>query len=108
MSSPVLLIYCTCPADGTAERLAEALVTSGTAACVSIGPIQRSVYRWLDELEISEEVLLMIKTTETAYPSLESAIGAMHPYEVPEIIAVPVTHGLPGYLEWVIECTKKP
>lgn len=105
MSDPVLLVLCTCPADGTAERLAEALVTSGNAACVSIGPQQRSIYRWLDELEASDEVLLMIKTTEPAYPSLESEIEAMHPYDVPEIIAVPVTRGLPGYLEWVRECT---
>lgn len=105
MSDRVLLVLCTCPADGTAERLAEALVSHGCAACVNIGAPVRSVYRWLGELETDEEILLLIKTTESAYPSLQTTLEAMHPYEVPEIIAVPVTHGLSGYLEWVRECT---
>ena len=107
MSDPVLLVLCTCPADGTAERLAQALVTSGNAACVNIGPQIHSVYQWLGELQGSDEVLLLIKTTESTYPSLESELAAMHPYDVPEIIAVPVTKGLTGYLEWVRECTDK-
>ena len=105
MSDPILLVLCTCPADGTAERLAEALVSNECAACVNIVPPLRSIYRWQGELENSEEVLLLIKTTESGYPSLQSTLEAMHPYEVPEIIAVPVSHGLSGYLDWVRECT---
>ncbi len=105
MPDPILLVFCTCPDDGTAERLAEALVTNGNAACVNIGPALSSVYSWLGELTVSDEVLMLIKTAESAYPGLESALQELHPYDVPEILAVPVTRGLPGYLEWVRECT---
>ena len=106
MSATVLLVFCACPDDGSAERLADLLVTHGLAACVNIGPPLTSVYRWQGSMERSQERLLTIKTTAAAYPALERALREQHPYDLPEIIAVPVTRGLPGYLEWVKECTK--
>lgn len=106
MSDAVLLVFSTCPDDGSAERLAEQLVQQGLAACVNIGPPVISVYRWKDNIERATERPIALKTTAAAYPALEQALRTRHPYEVPEIIAVPVNCGLPAYLEWVKECTK--
>jgi periplasmic divalent cation tolerance protein len=108
MSDPLLIVFCTCPANGTAERLAEGLVSGGYAACVNIVPKLRSIYPWMGELQNDEEDLMLIKTSQSAYDSLESALVDLHPYEVPEIIAVSISKGLTGYLEWVRECTSKP
>ncbi|HEX21958.1 MAG TPA: divalent-cation tolerance protein CutA [Chromatiales bacterium] len=98
-----LLIYCTCPDQGSAQSIANTLVDKGLAACVNILPGVYSVYRWEGKRENAQEHLLTIKTLHSAYETLEQAIVEMHPYELPEIIAVPITHGLAGYLAWIDE-----
>ncbi len=96
----VLLVWCTCPADA-AGRLAEALVGERLAACVNrIGPVQ-STYTWQGAVETADETLLAIKTTAARYPALQARLRELHPYELPEIIATPVSNGLPDYLAWV-------
>ena len=106
MSTATLLILCTVPDRETALRLAGHLVDHGLAACVNITQPVTSVYRWQGQRESAEELLLLIKSTQQQYHALEAAILTLHPYELPEIIAVPVTQGLPGYLDWVEQCTK--
>lgn len=101
-----LLVFTNLPDRAAAERLAETLVAKRLAACVSILAPCRSVYRWKDGLQQDEEHPLLIKTTEERYQALEAAIRAGHPYELPEIIAVPIERGLPGYLAWVGAETK--
>ena len=101
MQVNALICFCTCPDTDTAERLAEALVEERLAACVNILPGLRSVYRWQAEVERADETLLLIKTTAGRYADLEAAVRAQHPYEVPEIIALPVVQGLPDYLAWL-------
>ena len=96
-----LLILTKLPDQASAHQLATELVTQRLAACVSIGAPCLSVYRWQGEIEQAQEVGLQIKTTTTRYAALEAAIRARHPYELPEIIAVPIAHGLPEYLAWV-------
>lgn len=96
-----LLVFTNLPDRAAAEKLAEALVEQRVAACVNIlGPC-RSVYRWKDTLQKEDEHLMLIKTTSERYATLENAIRAAHPYELPEIVAVPIERGLPAYLEWV-------
>ena len=98
----VLLVLCTCPPEA-AERLASALVEEQLAACVNVLPGIQSVYRWQGALERSAETLLLAKTTAERYPALETRLRELHPYDLPEIIALPVERGLPGYLAWVSE-----
>ena len=106
MQTAALLILCTVPDREVALRLAEHLVERGLAACVNISQPVTSVYRWQGQTESATELLLLIKTTQQQYAALETAILSLHPYELPEIIAVPVSQGLPGYLDWVEQCTK--
>ena len=101
-----LLVFTNLPDRAVAEKLADALVGGGLAACVNILSPCRSVYRWKGELQHDEEFPLLIKTTRERYAALEQAIRAGHPYELPEIIAVPVERGLPAYLDWVAEQTR--
>ena len=96
-----LLAFTNLPDRAAAERLAEALVEQRLAACVNILAPCRSVYRWKGAVQRDEEHPLLIKTTEERYPALEAAIRAAHPYELPEIVAVPIERGLPAYLDWV-------
>lgn len=101
-----LLVLTNLPDRAAAERLADILVDNRVAACVNIlGPC-RSAYRWQGELQHAEEHPILIKTTQARYPALEAAIRAAHPYELPEIIAVPIERGLPAYLDWVAAATK--
>jgi len=106
VSSPMLVVLCTCPPDH-ANRIAAALVEKRVAACVNIMPSVQSVYRWQDEPQKDEESLLVIKTNETAWPTLEETLQQLHPYEVPEIIGLPVTRAATSYQRWVEEnlCT---
>jgi periplasmic divalent cation tolerance protein len=97
----VLVVITNVPDRATAERIADILVTGGVAACVNILAECASVYRWQGKLEHASEVPLLIKTTHAAYPRLEIELRKLHPYEVPEIIALPVIAGLPEYLNWV-------
>lgn len=96
-----LLVLTNLPDAASARLLADHLVSARLAACVNILAPCRSVYHWQDKLENAEEVPLLIKTTEARYAGLEAAIRARHPYELPEIVAVPISHGLPAYLAWV-------
>lgn len=101
-----LLVLTNLPDRETAERLAGVLMEKRVAACVNILAPCRSVYRWKGAVQREEEHPVLIKTTAERYPALEAAIRAAHPYELPEIIAVPIEHGLPDYLAWVDAETK--
>lgn len=102
-----LLVLTNLPDRGAAERLADTLVERQLAACVNILSPCRSVYRWKGVLQHDEEHPVLVKTTVDRYAALEAAIRAGHPYELPEIIAVPVERGLPAYLQWVQEETSE-
>lgn len=102
----VLLVITNLPERASAERVAETLVTEGAAACVNILAGCTSVYRWEGKLEHAQEVPLLIKTTRAAFPRLEAALRKLHPYALPEIIALPVSAGLPEYLNWVEQETQ--
>jgi periplasmic divalent cation tolerance protein len=102
---PALIVYCTCPDAGVAARIATSLVERRLAACVNILPAVTSVYRWQDAVEQGSEVLLLIKSEAERYPALQAAIVALHPYELPEILAVETAAGLPAYLDWVRDST---
>lgn len=97
----VVLVLTTLPDAETAHALADHLVQERLAACVNVLAACRSVYRWQGKVENAEEVPLLIKTTCARYAALEVAIRERHPYELPEIVAVPLSHGLPDYLGWV-------
>jgi len=107
MSHDHLLTLCTCPDDATAQRLAEALVAERLAACVNILPGATSVYTWEGRTERDAELLLLIKTTASRFDDLQRRLVELHPYDVPEIIATPISHGLPAYLDWVSACTAR-
>ena len=98
-----LIVFCNAPDTACAERIAAELVEARLAACVNILAPCRSVYRWEGKTETAVEVPLIIKTRAAAYPRLEERILALHPYQVPEILACDVSNGLPGYLRWVGE-----
>lgn len=102
----ICLIYCTCPDQETAKSIAKRLINDRLSACVNILPQLTSVYAWKGNIEEDQEVLLLIKTSEANYAPLDRAIFDAHPYELPEIIAVPVEHGLPGYIDWVVSSTR--
>ncbi|HEY8069775.1 MAG TPA: divalent-cation tolerance protein CutA [Burkholderiales bacterium] len=97
----ILLVLTNLPDRAAAERLAEALIEKRVAACVNILAPCLSVFRWKNDVQHDEEHPMLIKTTAERYPELEAAIRAGHPYELPEIVAVPIERGLPAYLEWV-------
>jgi len=101
-----LLVLTNLPDEASAQALATRLVTERLAACVNVLAPCRSVYRWQGGVESAQEVPLLIKTTAARYADLEAAIRAGHPYELPEIIAVPIAHGLSDYLDWVVTETR--
>jgi periplasmic divalent cation tolerance protein len=103
MSNPddVLVIFCTVPDATTGEHIARYLVEYRLAACVNVIPGVTSVYRWQGQVETGTEALLKIKAKAGSYQQIETAIRSQHPYELPEIIAVPVSDGLTEYLDWV-------
>ncbi len=101
-----LMVLTNLPDEASAHALAGALVGERLAACVNVLAPCRSVYRWQGAIENATEIPLLIKTTAVRYAALEAAIRARHPYELPEIIAVPVAHGLPEYLDWVVAETR--
>jgi periplasmic divalent cation tolerance protein len=107
--SDIRIVFCTCPDNDSASRIAEALVGERLAACVNILPAIDSVYRWQGAIERASEVQLIIKTVETRVTALIARIRALHPYELPEILAIDAAGGLPDYLEWVrAETTPAP
>ncbi len=96
-----IVVLTTCPDETIAARIARDLVESGLAACVSrVGPVH-STYRWQEAVQDEPEVLLVIKTVATRYLELEMRLKSIHPYEVPEVIALPVTSGSAEYLSWL-------
>ena len=101
-----LLVFTNLPERAAAERLADTLVEKQLAACVNILAPCRSVYRWKGAVQHDEEHPMLIKTTSARYAALERELRAGHPYELPEIIAVPIERGLPAYLDWVVAETK--
>ncbi|NUS37595.1 MAG: divalent-cation tolerance protein CutA [Lysobacter sp.] len=104
----VLVCFCTCPDLASAERLAGILVDERLAACVNILPGVRSVYRWQDAVERADEVLLLVKTTRGRLDALAARVRALHPYELPELVAVEAAGGLPAYLDWVAAESRGP
>ncbi|MGC3991132.1 MAG: divalent-cation tolerance protein CutA [Chthoniobacteraceae bacterium] len=103
MSARVLLVFATFPDLESARRIGNQLVKEELAACVNLVPQIESIYRWKGTLERSAETLALIKTTAEAYAVLEKRLHELHPYDVPEIIAVDLQAGLPAYLDWVRE-----
>lgn len=97
----VVVVICNAPDAAAARAIAARLVDSGAAACVNVLAPCESVYRWQGKVETASEVPMLIKTVSRNYPRVEALIKAEHPYEVPEIIAVPLSAALPAYLEWV-------
>ena len=101
MPDAAILVLTSLPDPAAAQALARALVTGRLAACVSIGAPVESIYHWRGEIETAREVPVVVKTRARLYSRVEAAIVAAHPYELPEVIAVPLTHGLPRYLDWI-------
>jgi len=99
--APCQIVLTTCPDAASAERLARILVEEGLAACVNILPPMRSIYRWKGKIEDASELLLVIKSAAARFPDIRDRLRALHPYELPEIIAVPIADGLPEYLAWL-------
>lgn len=101
-----LLCLCTCPDTATGERIARTLVEDRLAACVNLLPGVVSIYRWQGRLQRDAEVLLLIKTTRDRYPALQARLPLLHPYELPELLAVEAADGLPAYLHWLAAATR--
>ena len=109
MSDPeaVLIVLVTAPDQSTAEKIANALVERNLAACVNILPGMRSIYRWEGKIHDEGEVLMLIKTRREIFdPALISYIQELHPYQTPEIIALPILMGEPTYLDWILAETR--
>src|SRR5574343_358950 len=100
-SQPCLLVITACPDEETANAIALAAVEAKLAACVNILPRVQSIYRWQGKVESATEIPLLFKTTAARYPALEATIREHHPYDLPEIIALPISQCLPAYLNWV-------
>ena len=105
MGDDYRLVLCTVPDRETGTRIAEALIEGRLAACVNLIPGVTSFYEWKGKVERDEELQLVIKSRAARYDELERTITQLHPYELPEIIAVSLTEGLAGYLAWIDENT---
>ena len=101
MKNKYLVVFCTCPDDATADSLASALVGENLAACVNRVAGVRSTYRWEGRMHDDEEILLIIKTSAQRLATLSARIQALHPHEVPEVVAVEVAGGSERYLAWL-------
>lgn len=102
MSEPdALVVFCTCPDEAMANRLAELAVEERAAACVNVLPAIQSIYRWQGKTVRDAELLLVAKTKPAALPRLEQIWRAHHSYELPEVIALPVVGGSEAYLQWI-------
>jgi periplasmic divalent cation tolerance protein len=100
------LVLTTCPNARVARRIARVLVEERLAACVNIVPLAQSVYRWRGKVESAREWLLVIKSRAAAYTALERRLRALHPYELPEVVAVPIAGGYARYLAWIVNPDK--
>jgi periplasmic divalent cation tolerance protein len=101
LSADFLLVLCTCPTREVASAIATALLEERLAACVNQLPGIKSLYRWEGRIEDDEELLLLIKTTAQRFPALEEMIRDLHPYDVPEIVGLPLTVGSKDYFSWI-------
>ena len=103
MTAKILLALSTFPDAETARRISNQLVSEKFAACANILPAVESIYRWKERIETAGEVIVFFKTTPDRQEAFQEKLRSLHPYDVPEIIFVPVANGLPEYLRWVIE-----
>ncbi len=101
-----LVVITTVPDENLAVKITESLLQQRLAACVHTLPPGRSTYRWQGAIESSAEITLVIKSTAARYAELEADIRRLHPYEVPEILALPVEIGFPAYMKWISDETK--
>ncbi|MCK5697644.1 MAG: divalent-cation tolerance protein CutA [Gammaproteobacteria bacterium] len=103
ISKPVIyqLLICACPDEEIAINIAENIVAQKLAASANILPAVYSVYQYQDNVESAKENLILIKTIKKNYRALEQVICNLHPYEIPEIIAIDINNGLPEYLKWI-------
>lgn len=101
-----LLVYCTCPDESVGHSIASRIVEKGLAGCVNIVPGLTSIYKWEGEMKSGTEILLLIKTPADRCAALTRELTDIHPYELPEIIAVPITSGHQPYLDWIKDCTR--
>ena len=95
------IVFCTCPDAPTAARLAKTLVDERLAACVNVVGGVASTYRWKDEVHVDDEVLLVIKTMADRFEAMQARLIALHPYEVPEVLAIEPAGGAAPYLAWL-------
>jgi periplasmic divalent cation tolerance protein len=107
MKGKIKVVFVTVPDEETAIKIAKDIVQSGLAACVNIVKETRSIYMWEGKLEDAVESILIIKTSSSAFKKLKDRIKTVHPYSVPEIIAVDVIDGNIDYIKWVLEETSK-
>lgn len=105
--SDAIIVFMTASNGEEAARLADMLVGAHLAACVQILPEMESVYRWQGKVERAPEILLIAKTTKSKFDELEREVRALHSYDTPEIIAVPVVAGSAPYLDWLNQATDK-
>jgi periplasmic divalent cation tolerance protein len=103
MAAKLLLALSTFPDAETARRISNQLVTEKFAACANILPAVESIYRWKGKIETATEVIVLFKTTQDRQKAFQEKLRSLHPYDVPEIIFMSVTNGLPEYLRWVID-----
>ena len=103
MESDYVIVLTTLPVEQDADRLAETLISEKLAACVNVLPPMRSIYRWKGAIESAEERQVAIKTTGACVRDLEARIKALHPYDVPEFVVLPIVTGSPDYLRWISE-----
>ena len=106
MAEEALVILTTWPSVESAREAARILIESRLAACANIVPGVESIYRWKDAIETSAETLVIFKATMGSYPRFEARLKELHPYEVPEVVALRPTDGLPAYMRWVEENTR--
>lgn len=99
----VLVVFCTFPDEVKARQIGALLVEKQVAACVNVISGMRSIYRWEGKVHDDSEVLAVIKTTRKCYPGLEAALLEAHPYDTPEVLAIPIAEGATRYLNWVEE-----
>lgn len=104
----VRVVLTTCPDAATAEGIARALVEERLAACGNVVPGVTSIYRWQGRIETAGECLLILKTAAGRLAGLSARLTELHPYDVPEVLALPVEAGAPAYLRWVLEETADP
>ncbi len=96
-----VVVFITAPDENTAADIARVLVGNGLAACVNIVRNIRSIYKWQGKMEDESEVLMIVKTSRDKFSALEAKVRKMHPYDVPEIVSVPITQGSDPYIEWL-------